>query len=194
MCSPLYTHPMHSYTISPHAAHPEIATEPARLVAIGRSWEMALGAARSRLRFCYALGSILLAIVVVLVICSAYAYYTFRLSHRTLSPEELARARHTIAGLSLLSTGAATIFLALVGLPSAIWVRFRHERSLRVIRRAALREGRFDALRRCGGTLDHRRVQSHWETFRQRNRGFIIGYGIAALVGVALIVTGRLIC
>ena len=155
---------------------------------------MSQRAARSRLQFCYALGSILLAIAVATALFSVFAYYPmFFASQRTLSTKELTQARYAIEGLSLMSIGTATVFLSVVGPQTTLWLILRHERPFRRLRQFASQEGRFDALRRCRGTLDQRRAQSHWESFCQCNRRFVIGCGIAILVGVSLAVVGYML-
>lgn len=181
---------MHTASSSTLRDEAERPTPPAVLVDIGRQWERAQASARARKVLTYALGSVLLAVVVVTALYSAFVYLSFLGSTPEPSPEELAAFARSILLRGCQLAGATAALLALVGLVNNAWMRFRVEPALARVRDEAQRNGWNAALVRCGGRLDLDHAQSLWERFRTVNRRFVIGYAIAVIAGAALAVIG----
>jgi len=178
-------------TESPPIEHAE--TPPAKLVAAFGAWEAALRAARTRKQLCYSLCSVVLGIVLVLVLYSVFVYLLKVGSIPPPSSGELADLRYYILTRSMMIVGVSIPFFALWGLIHVIWIRNHHEKAVQAIRHEAEKKGWADSLAACGGKLDMRRAQSHWQTYQQSNLRFKIAYQIAIGIGLILAIVGALL-
>jgi hypothetical protein len=153
-------------------------------------WKRALKASRHRKTVLYALLSVWIGISISTVRYWATVYSSYRSSFTFVprTTEELANAFQTVLGIIMQWVGLATLALAVAGTANAIWVLYRHERSIRDALHEAHETGHHQDVLRCSGSSE-----SRWHGFEQQNRRFLIGYLIAISVGLTLVIAGTLV-